>query len=155
MPNCLFVVVNLNHMETSFPELLPLTKLFYHEATTVHHKCDDGTWRTLLMKEGVSQGCPLSPLVASFDSPDSSNQSTHSTRTDNTIRLRQRSYDGNWILPKQQDSLKSLSHRNTLIANSIPERGNKMPKYRPAVPLIFNHDTMRDGKTQTAIPRHS
>ena len=27
---------------------------------------DDGTWRTLLMKEGVSWGCPLSPLFASF-----------------------------------------------------------------------------------------
>ena len=58
--------MNLNHVETSFPELLPLTKLFYQEATTVHYKWDDGTWRTLLMKEGVSQGCPLSPLFASF-----------------------------------------------------------------------------------------
>jgi hypothetical protein len=55
-----------NVIETSFPELLPLTKLFYHKANTVHHKWDDGTWRTLLMKEGVSQGCPLSPLFASF-----------------------------------------------------------------------------------------
>ena len=49
-----------------FPNSPPLTKLFYHEANTVHHKWDDGTWRTLLMKEGVSQGCPLSPLFASF-----------------------------------------------------------------------------------------
>ena len=52
--------------ETSFPELLPLTKLFYHKANTVHHKWDDRTWRTLLMKEGASQGCPFSPLFASF-----------------------------------------------------------------------------------------
>ena len=55
-----------NVIKTSFPELLPLTKLFYHEANTVHHKWDDRTWRTLLMKEGVSQGCPLSPLFALF-----------------------------------------------------------------------------------------
>ena len=42
-----------NVTKTSFPELPPLTKLFYHEANTVHHKWDDGTWRTLLMKEGA------------------------------------------------------------------------------------------------------
>jgi len=55
-----------NVIETSFPEILPLTTLFYHNATTVHHKWNDGTWRTLLMKEGVSQGCPLSCLFAFF-----------------------------------------------------------------------------------------
>jgi hypothetical protein len=55
-----------NVIETSFPEILPLTKLFYHKANTVHHKWDDGSWRTFLMKEGVSQGCPLLPLFASF-----------------------------------------------------------------------------------------
>ena len=55
-----------NVIATSFPEILPLTTLFYQHATTVHHKWNDGTWRTLLMKEGISQGCPLSPLFASF-----------------------------------------------------------------------------------------
>jgi hypothetical protein len=55
-----------NVIENSFPELLPLTTRFYQHAGTVHHKWDDGTWCTLLMKEGVSQGCPLSPLFASF-----------------------------------------------------------------------------------------
>jgi hypothetical protein len=55
-----------NVIETSFPKLLPLTKLFYHEANTVHHKWDDRTWHTLLMNKGVSQGYPLSPLFASF-----------------------------------------------------------------------------------------
>ena len=58
-----------NVIETSFPELPPLTKLFYHKANTVHHKWDEGTWRTLFVKEDVSQGCPLSPLCASFVSP--------------------------------------------------------------------------------------
>ncbi len=55
-----------NVISTSFPELLPLTTLFYENAGTVHHKWDDGSWRTLLMKEGVSQGCPLSLVFASF-----------------------------------------------------------------------------------------
>jgi hypothetical protein len=55
-----------NVIETSFPQILPLTKLFYHKANTVHHKWDNGSWCTFLMKEGVSQGCSLSPLFASF-----------------------------------------------------------------------------------------
>ena len=50
----------------SFPEILPVTTLFYEQAGTVHHKWADGTWRTLLMVEGVSQGCPLSPIFASL-----------------------------------------------------------------------------------------
>jgi len=50
----------------SFPEILPLTTLFYDHPGTVHHKWADGTWRTLLMEEGVSQGCPLSPIFASL-----------------------------------------------------------------------------------------
>jgi hypothetical protein len=55
-----------NVISTSFPELLPLTTLFYENAGTGHHKWNNGSWRTLLMKEGVSQGCPLSTLFASF-----------------------------------------------------------------------------------------
>ena len=50
----------------SLPDILPLTTLFYEQAGTVHHKWVDGTWRTLLMEEGVSQGCPLSPMFASL-----------------------------------------------------------------------------------------
>ena len=50
----------------SFLKIPPLTTLFYKQAGTVHHKWADGTWRTLLMEEGVSQGCPLSPICASF-----------------------------------------------------------------------------------------
>ncbi len=50
----------------SFPEILPITTLFYDQASTVHHKWADGTWRILLMEECVTQGCPLSPIFASL-----------------------------------------------------------------------------------------
>jgi hypothetical protein len=62
-----------NVIATSFPEILPLTTLFYKHAGTVHHKWADGTWRTLLMEEGVSQGCPLSPSLHPLLWPASSN----------------------------------------------------------------------------------
>ena len=55
-----------NVIATFFPELLPLVTLFYDKPNTVHFKWDDGSWRRLSMKEGASQGCPLSPLFASF-----------------------------------------------------------------------------------------
>jgi hypothetical protein len=51
---------------THFPELLPLTLLFYDNPMMVHLKWEDGSLRQLMMKEGFSQGCPLSPLFASF-----------------------------------------------------------------------------------------
>jgi hypothetical protein len=46
--------------------MLPLTTLFYEHARTAHYKWADGTWCTLLMEEGISQGCPLSPIFASL-----------------------------------------------------------------------------------------
>jgi hypothetical protein len=46
--------------------MLLITTLFYEHAGTVQYKWADGTWRTLLMEEGVSQGCPLSPIFASL-----------------------------------------------------------------------------------------
>jgi hypothetical protein len=55
-----------NVIATSFPELLPLVTLFYNQPNTVHYKWNDGSWHCLLMEEGTSQGCPLSPLFVSF-----------------------------------------------------------------------------------------
>ena len=49
-----------------FPELLPLVTLFYNQPNTVHYKWNDGSWCRLLVEEGTSQGCQLSPLFASF-----------------------------------------------------------------------------------------
>jgi len=49
-----------------FSEILSLTTLFYEQAGIVHHKWAYGTWHTLLVEEGVSQGCPLSPIFASL-----------------------------------------------------------------------------------------
>ena len=51
---------------TSFPELLPLTKLFYSNPGNVFHKWVDGEWKILHMEEGSSQGCPLSPILAAL-----------------------------------------------------------------------------------------
>jgi hypothetical protein len=50
----------------SFPEVQPVPTLFYKQAGTVHQKWADGTWRTIPMEEGISQGCPLSPIFASL-----------------------------------------------------------------------------------------
>ena len=79
LPTCAAIFFNLtnqfnsvshkefkNVIATSFPELLPLVTLFYNQPNTVHYKWNDGSWRRLPMEEGTSQGCPLSPLFASF-----------------------------------------------------------------------------------------
>jgi hypothetical protein len=56
-----------NVIATSFPDLLPsLVTLFYDQPNTGHYKWNDRSWRRILMEEGTSQGCLLSPLFASF-----------------------------------------------------------------------------------------
>ena len=51
---------------TDFPELYHLTSLLYEEHGTVHYKWNQTDWRQLQMKDGVNQGCPLSPIFATL-----------------------------------------------------------------------------------------
>ena len=51
---------------TDFPELTPFTSLLYTEYGDVYYKWDQRDWRSLKMKEGVNQGCPLSPIFATL-----------------------------------------------------------------------------------------
>jgi hypothetical protein len=55
-----------NVIATSFPELLPLVNLLYSSPGEVYYKYDDNKWRSLLMEEGSTQGCPLSPILAAL-----------------------------------------------------------------------------------------
>ena len=57
----LFDVIN-----SDFPELRQLTSLLYEDEGTVKYKWKNKTWKQLKMKEGVNQGCPLSPIFATL-----------------------------------------------------------------------------------------
>jgi len=57
----LFDIINKD-----FPELSPLTSLFYAEEGNVLFKWKNKRWKNLHMKEGVNQGCPLSPIFATL-----------------------------------------------------------------------------------------
>ena len=49
-----------------FLELLPLAHLLYGDPGTVHHRWEDGSWRTIQMLDGVSQGCLLLAIFAAL-----------------------------------------------------------------------------------------
>ncbi len=51
-------------IRSDFPELTNLVELFYNEPGNVHYKWVNTRWNTLFMKEGVNQGCQLSPIFA-------------------------------------------------------------------------------------------
>jgi len=53
-------------IHSDFPELTPLTSLLYTDYGNVYYKWDQHDWKTLHMKEGVNQGCPLSPIFATL-----------------------------------------------------------------------------------------
>jgi hypothetical protein len=42
-----------NIMSENFPELLPLTTLFYNNPNTIHHKWDEDIWQHFLMLEAA------------------------------------------------------------------------------------------------------
>ena len=56
----------LDIISASFPELIPLIQLFYDSPGAVHYKINIVKWATLFMEEGSTQGCPLSPILASL-----------------------------------------------------------------------------------------
>jgi hypothetical protein len=45
-----------------FSELEPFVNMLYTEEGQTMVKLEDGTWGTILVKEGFSQGCPLTPV---------------------------------------------------------------------------------------------
>jgi hypothetical protein len=53
-------------IQTSFPELIPLTNLIYDTPASVHYKWKMNKWKTISMTEGVNQGCPLSSTFAAL-----------------------------------------------------------------------------------------
>jgi hypothetical protein len=56
----------LSVIATSFPELLPIIELFYNKPGKVYYKYNDKEWHSLLMEEGSTQGCPLSPILGAL-----------------------------------------------------------------------------------------
>jgi hypothetical protein len=57
----LFDIINKD-----FPELSGLTHLLYTNSRDVFFKWNQVSWKLLQMKEGINQGCPLSPIFASL-----------------------------------------------------------------------------------------
>jgi hypothetical protein len=57
----LFDIINKD-----FPELSGLTHLLYADSRDVFFKWNQVSWKSLQMKEGVNQGCPLSPIFATL-----------------------------------------------------------------------------------------
>jgi hypothetical protein len=53
-------------IHTDFPELTPLTSLLYENNGDVLFKYNETHWKTIEMREGVNQGCPLSPIFATL-----------------------------------------------------------------------------------------
>ena len=56
----------IEHIEHSFPELLPMANLLYGDDGTVHHQWEDGSWKLIDMREGLNQGCPFSAVFAAM-----------------------------------------------------------------------------------------
>jgi hypothetical protein len=57
----LFDIINKD-----FPELSGLTHLLYADSGDVFFKRNQVSWKTLQMKEGINQGCPLSLIFATL-----------------------------------------------------------------------------------------
>jgi hypothetical protein len=53
-------------VKTDFPELTQLISLLYEDNGIVKYKWKNKRWKQLEMEEGVNQGCPLSPILATL-----------------------------------------------------------------------------------------
>ena len=51
---------------TNFPELQDFIDMLYQDKGQTLVRKDDGTWTTIPVREGFSQGCPASPLFAAL-----------------------------------------------------------------------------------------
>ena len=51
---------------SEFPELQDFIDMLYLEEGTTRVRKDDGTWETIPVREGFSQGCPASPFFAAL-----------------------------------------------------------------------------------------
>lgn len=49
-----------------FPTLEPFADLLYDGIGETIVKLEDGTWTSIFVREGFSQGCPVSPIFAAI-----------------------------------------------------------------------------------------
>jgi hypothetical protein len=79
LPSCAAIFVDLTNMfnavscielfdiiNKDFPELSGLTHQLYADSGDVFFKWNQVSWKSLQMKEGINQGCPLSPIFATL-----------------------------------------------------------------------------------------
>lgn len=56
----------LQIISREFPELEPFAECLYEDFGTTQVKRSDGTWESIQVEEGFSQGCPASPIFAAL-----------------------------------------------------------------------------------------
>ena len=83
----------LHILEQDFPELVPFALSLYHRPGHTVLKRSDGTWESITVPEGFSQGCPASPIFAAIVLNHILKQVNQAL----CIRAQQRCADGNGL----------------------------------------------------------